>query len=85
MQHYLHITPQYTQLMLLLHAALWNILQLFKAALFITAKTWKQPRCPLTDEWKKMWYTPPHKKEYYPAIQFSLVQLLSRVQLFATP
>ena len=25
--------------------------------LFIIAGTWKQPRCPLTDEWiKKLWY-----------------------------
>jgi hypothetical protein len=30
---------------------------MFIAALFITAKLWKQPRCPTTDEWvKKMWY-----------------------------
>ena len=30
---------------------------LFIAALFTTARTWKQPRCPLTDEWiKKLWY-----------------------------
>ena len=30
---------------------------MFIAALFTTAKTWKQPKCPLTDEWiKKMWY-----------------------------
>jgi len=30
---------------------------LFLAALFRIAKTWKQPKCPLTDEWiKKMWY-----------------------------
>ena len=29
---------------------------MFKAALFTIAKTWKQPKCPLTDEWiKKMW------------------------------
>ena len=29
---------------------------MFTAALFIVAKTWKQPKCPLTDEWiKKMW------------------------------
>ena len=29
----------------------------FTAALFTIAKTWKQPKCPLTDEWiKKMWY-----------------------------
>ena len=28
----------------------------FIAALFTTAKTWKQPKCPSTDEWiKKMW------------------------------
>ena len=31
-------------------------LKWFIAALFTIAKTWKQPRCPLTDEWiKKMW------------------------------
>ena len=30
---------------------------MFIAALFTVAKTWKQPKCPLTDEWiKKMWY-----------------------------
>ena len=26
---------------------------LFTAALFTIARTWKQPRCPLTDEWIK--------------------------------
>ena len=31
---------------------------MFTAALFTIARTWKQPRCPLTDEWiKKLWYT----------------------------
>ena len=29
---------------------------LFTAALFTIARTWKQPRCPLTDEWIKLWY-----------------------------
>ena len=30
---------------------------MFIAALVTTAKTWRQPNCPLTDEWiKKMWY-----------------------------
>ena len=30
---------------------------LFIAALFTIARTWKQPRCPSTDEWvKKLWY-----------------------------
>ena len=31
-------------------------------------KTWKQPRCPSTDEWiKKLWYI--YTKEYYSAIK----------------
>ena len=31
---------------------------MFTAALFTIVRTWKQPRCPLTDEWiKKLWYT----------------------------
>ena len=30
---------------------------MFIAALLTITKTWKQPKCPLTDEWiKKMWY-----------------------------
>ena len=30
---------------------------MFTAALFTIARTWKQPRCPLTDGWiKKLWY-----------------------------
>ena len=30
---------------------------MFIAALFTIARTWKQPKCPSTDEWiKKMWY-----------------------------
>ena len=30
---------------------------LFIVALFTIARTWKQPRCPSTDEWiKKLWY-----------------------------
>ena len=28
---------------------------MFIAALFIIAKTWKQPKCPSTDNWIKMW------------------------------
>ena len=38
------------------------------AALFTTAKTWKQPKCPSRDEWmKKMWYM--YTMEYYSAIR----------------
>ena len=29
---------------------------IFTAALFTMIKTWKQPRCPSTERWKKMWY-----------------------------
>ena len=40
----------------------------FIAALFIIARTWKQPRCPSTDEWiKKLWYI--YMMEYYSAIK----------------
>ena len=28
----------------------------FISALLTIVRTWKQPRCPLTDEWIKMWY-----------------------------
>ena len=38
---------------------------LFKTALFTTARTWKQPRCPSTDEWIKFWYI--YTMEYYSA------------------
>jgi len=55
---------------------------MFIAALFIIARTWKQPRCPLADEWIiKLWYI--YTMEYL--VQFSSVQSLSHVQLFATP
>ena len=41
---------------------------LFIAALFTVARTWKQPRCPLTDEWiKMMWYL--NTVECYSAIK----------------
>ena len=41
---------------------------MFTAALFTVAKRWKQPKCPLTDEWiKKMWYI--HTMEYYVALK----------------
>ena len=40
----------------------------FKAALFTIAKTWKQPKCPLTNEWiEKMWYV--YTVEYHSAIK----------------
>ena len=42
--------------------------RMFIAALFTIAKTWKQSKCPLTEEWiKKMWYI--YTMEYYSAIK----------------
>jgi hypothetical protein len=41
---------------------------MFIAALFITARSWKEPRCPSTEEWiQKMWYI--YAMEYHPAIK----------------
>ena len=42
---------------------------LFVAALFTTARTWKQPRCPLTDECIKLWYI--YTMEYYSVIKIN--------------
>ena len=40
----------------------------FTEALFTIARTWKQSRCPLTDEWiKKLWYI--YTVEYYSALK----------------
>ena len=40
---------------------------MFITALFIIAKTWKQRKCPSTDEWRKMWCI--YTVEYYSAIK----------------
>ena len=41
---------------------------MFIAALFTIAKTWKQPKCPSTDEWiEKVWYI--YIMEYYSVIK----------------
>ena len=40
----------------------------FITALFIIARTWKQPRCPSADEWiRKLWYI--YSMQYYSAIK----------------
>ena len=52
----------------------------FITALFTVARTWKQPRSPLTDEWiKKLWYI--YTMEYYSAIKRNAFEnLLYRVK-----
>ena len=40
----------------------------FTAALFTIVRTWKQPRCPLADEWiRKLWFI--YTMEYHSAIK----------------
>ena len=47
---------------------------MFIAALFTIAGTWKQLKCPSTDEWiKKMWHI--YTMEYYPAIKRNEIEL----------
>ena len=41
---------------------------MFIAALFVIARTWKQPKCPLADKWiRKLCYI--YTREYYSAIK----------------
>ena len=40
---------------------------MFTAAVFLIARTWKQPRCPSTDEWIKKLYI--LTRDYYSAIK----------------
>ena len=48
-------------------------------ALVTIARTWKQPSCPLTDEWiKKLWYI--YTMEYYSVIKRNAV-LMRRMNL----
>ena len=47
---------------------------MFIAALFTIARTWKQPKCPTTEEWiKKMWYI--YTMEYYSAIKRNKIEV----------
>ena len=56
----------------------WGLEQLyfvvFIAALFTIARSWKQPKCPSSDEWiKKMWHI--YTMEYYSAIKRNEIEL----------
>ena len=47
---------------------------MYTAALFTIARTWKQPKCPSTDEWiKKLWHI--YTMEYCSAIKRHEIEL----------
>ena len=46
---------------------------MFTAALFTIARTWKQPKCPSTDEWIIMWHI--YTMEYYSAMKRNEIEL----------
>ena len=47
---------------------------MFIAVLFTIARTWKQPKCPSTDEWiKKVWHI--YTMEYYSTIKRNKFEL----------
>ena len=46
---------------------------MFIAALFTIARSWKQPKCPSTDEWIKLWHT--YTMEYYSVIKRKEIEL----------
>ena len=56
---------------------------MFNATLFTISKTWKQPKCPLTEEWIKMQLAllgtraRTHTMEYYPTIQKNEIMQLA--------
>ena len=53
---------------------------MFISTLFTVAKTWKQPKCPSTDEWiKKIWYV--YTMEYHSAIKKNKIMLTIWMQL----
>ena len=48
---------------------------MFITAMFIIARTWKQPRCPSADEWiRKLWYI--YTMEYYSSIKKNPFELV---------
>ena len=50
---------------------------MFITALFIIARTWKQPRCPSADEWiSKLWYI--YTAEYYSVKKNTFESVLMR-------
>ena len=56
---------------------------LLTAALFIIARTWKQHKCPSTEEWiKRMWNI--HTVEYYSAMYRNKIMYIHTVEYYST-
>jgi hypothetical protein len=47
------------------------------AALFIIARSWKEPRCPSTEEWIQKMYI--YTMEYYSVIKTMIHEILSQM------
>ena len=53
---------------------------MFTVALYTTAKAWRQPKCPSTEEWiKKMWHI--YTMEYYAAIKKNEIMPFAELQM----
>ena len=50
-----------------------SLTTMFIAGLCTIARTWKQPNCPSTEEWIKMWHI--YTMEYYSAIKINETEL----------
>ena len=62
----MQLRPSYTQRKITIQKK--TYMPIFIGILFTTASTWKQPKCPLTDEWiKKIWCI--YTMEYYSVIK----------------
>jgi hypothetical protein len=54
---------------------------MFIPALFLIARSWKEPRCPSIEEWiQKMWYI--YTMEYYSAINNSFMKFIGKWMYF---
>ena len=52
--------------------------ELFNAALFTIARTWKQPKRPRTEEWINMWHM--YTMEYYSAKKRNKIMLFAEIR-----